>query len=116
VADIMRSRSTAEWQALLDAADIPNMPMNSPQDLLDDPHLQATGFIRDTEHPTEGRLRTPGNPTRWSHTPCTEAGPAPQLGQHTAQVLREAGYAEHAIQALLAQGISRQSSNTITGQ
>ena len=115
IADIMRTRSTADWQALLDAADIPNMPMNSPQDLLDDPHLQATGFIRDTEHPTEGRLRTPGSPTRWSHTPCTEPTPAPQLGQHTVQVLREAGYAESAIQALLAQGMASRNSNTITG-
>ena len=114
VADIMRGRSTAEWQTLLDGADIPNMPMNSPQDLLDDPHLRASGFIRDIEHPTEGRLRTPGNPTRWSHTPCTEPGPAPQLGQHTAQILREAGYAENVIQAMLTAGIASQHSNAIT--
>jgi crotonobetainyl-CoA:carnitine CoA-transferase CaiB-like acyl-CoA transferase len=111
VADIMLTRSTAEWQALLGAADIPNMLMNSPQDLLDDPHLQAVGFIRDTEHPTEGRLRTPGNPTRWSHTPCAEPRPAPLLGQHTAQVLREVGYAEDVIQAMLAAGIASQNSN-----
>jgi crotonobetainyl-CoA:carnitine CoA-transferase CaiB-like acyl-CoA transferase len=109
VADVMRTRSTADWQALLDAADIPNMPMNSPQDLLEDPHLQAVGFIRHTQHPTEGSLRTPGNPTRWSRTPCTEPGPAPQLGEHTAQVLREAGYDVDAIQALLARGTARQS-------
>lgn len=111
VADVMRGRSTAEWQALLGAVDIPNMSMNSPQDLLDDPHLQAVGFIRDTVHPTEGRLRTPGNPTRWSHTPCAEAGPAPLLGQHTAQVLREVGYAEGVVQAMLAAGIASQNSN-----
>ena len=113
VADIMRTRCTAEWQALLDAADIPNMPMNSPQELLDDPHLQATGFIRNTEHPNEGRLRTPGNPTRWSHTPCTDPGPAPQLGQHTVQVLREAGYTECVIQTMLAAGMAGQNSNSI---
>lgn len=112
LAQTMRSRSTAEWQALLSAADIPNMPMNSLDDLLNDPHLQATGFIRDTVHPTEGRLRTPGNPTRWSNTPCVVPAPAPQLGQHTAQVLREAGYAENVIQAMLQAGIASQASSS----
>lgn len=108
VADVMLTRSTAEWRLLLSTADIPNMPMNSPQDLLDDAHLQATGFIRHTDHPTQGKLRTTGSPTRWSHTPCGEVSPAPQLGEHTAQVLREAGYAEDVIEAMLAAGIARQ--------
>ena len=48
----MLGRTTAERQTLLAAADIPNMPMNTPQDLLDDPHLNATGFIRHLDHPT----------------------------------------------------------------
>ena len=112
LAQTMRSRSTAEWQTLLNAADIPNMPMNSLDDLLNDPHLQATGFIRDTEHPTEGCIRTPGNPTRWSNTPCVAPAPAPQLGQHTAQVLREAGYAENVIQAMLQAGIASQAASS----
>lgn len=107
VAQLMLQRTVAEWETLLDAADIPNMPMNSPQDLLDDAHLQAVGFIRNIEHPTEGALRTTGNPTSWSHTPLdTEADPAPQLGQHSAEVLREAGYSNAEIEKMVANGIT----------
>lgn len=105
VATLMRERSTQQWRALLDAADVPNMPMNSPQELLDDPQHQATGFIRTVDHPTEGRLRTTGCPTRWSHTPPPSAlPPAPQLGQDTRKVLRELGFTAAQIDAMLASG------------
>ena len=103
VSRLMVERSTAEWQQLLDAADVPNMPMHSPQDLLDDPHHAATGFIRTVDHPSEGRLRSPGVPTRWSGTPpALDATPAPRLGEHSEQVLREIGYDGAEIAQLLA--------------
>ncbi len=103
VSRLMVERSTAEWQQLLDAADVPNMPMHSPQDLLDDPHHAATGFIRTVDHPSEGRLRSPGVPTRWSGTPpALDATPAPRLGEHSEQVLREIGYDGAEIARLLA--------------
>jgi crotonobetainyl-CoA:carnitine CoA-transferase CaiB-like acyl-CoA transferase len=104
LAALMRTRTTREWRQLLDAADIPNMPMNSPLDLLDDPHLNAVGFFRSVEHPTEGRLRTPGNPTTWSRSACPEPSPAPGLGEHSADVLAELGYTAGDIAALRACG------------
>ncbi|MBV8625979.1 MAG: CoA transferase [Herbaspirillum sp.] len=104
VARLMRERTTQQWRTLLDAADIPNMPMNSPYDLLEDPHLQAVDFIRQVEHPTEGTLRTPGTPTQWSRTACTPASPAPGLGEHTAEVLQELGYSTDEIAALRKRG------------
>jgi crotonobetainyl-CoA:carnitine CoA-transferase CaiB-like acyl-CoA transferase len=105
VARLLRERPTAEWQALLDAADVPNLPMNSPADLLADPHHAATGFIRDAEHPTEGRLHLTRQPTRWSATPPPDdVAPAPALGEHTLQVLRELGYADGDIRSLLRSG------------
>jgi crotonobetainyl-CoA:carnitine CoA-transferase CaiB-like acyl-CoA transferase len=105
VGRLMAERSTAEWQQLLDAADVPNMPMNAPQDLLDDPHHAATGFIRTVEHPSEGRLRSPGVPTRWSGTPpAADATPAPRLGEHSRELLREIGYGDDDIAAMLASG------------
>lgn len=92
VAEVMLTRTSAAWQALLDAADIPNMPMNTPQELLDDPHLRATGFVREVDHPTEGRLHVTRNPTRWSGTPTAEfVSPAPRLGEHTEEVLEALG-------------------------
>ncbi len=108
VARLMRMRTTAQWQELLDAADVPNLPMHSPADLLHDPHHAATGFFRAVEHPTEGALRTPRTPTRWSATPpADDLAPAPALGEHTHAVLRELGYADADIQSLLQSGACR---------
>lgn len=105
VARILRTRTTAVWRALLDAADVPNMPMNSPADLLVNPQLRATGFLREAVHPTEGPLHLMTAPTKWSATPpARESAPAPRLGEHTAELLREAGYSEATVRELLASG------------
>lgn len=102
VARLMRERSTQQWRALLDAADVPNMPMASPAALLNDPHHLATGFVRTVDHPTEGRLHTTGTPTQWSATPPARTPVhAPLLGEHTVEVLQQAGLSEEAIHALL---------------
>jgi len=102
---IMRTRTTAQWRALLDAADVPNMPMNSPEDLLVNPQLRATGFVSDTVHPTEGAMHTLAHPTKWSATPPARSfSPAPRLGEHTRQLLEEAGYTPESIDALIEQG------------
>lgn len=103
VARIMRTRTTVDWRALLDVADVPNIPMNSPADLLANPQLRATGFLRDTLHPTEGTMHVMAHPTKWSATPpAREFEPAPRLGEHTVELLREAGYSETDVRQLLA--------------
>jgi len=107
VARLLRERTTQEWQTLLDAADIPNMPAATPERLLADPHHAATGFVGFIDHPSEGRLRSTGNPTLWSATPPAAGNlrPAPRLGEHTLQVLREeAGLDEAQLAALQASG------------
>jgi crotonobetainyl-CoA:carnitine CoA-transferase CaiB-like acyl-CoA transferase len=114
VAELMRTRTTREWRELLDAVDIPNMPMNSPLDLLDDPHLNAVGFIKRVDHPTEGSLRTPGNPTVWSRSVCPEPSPAPRLGEHSISVLEELGYSAAEISALEAAGATGKPDSTMT--
>ncbi len=102
VSHIMQNRSTNAWQALLDKADIPNMPMNSADDLLVDPHHVATGFITESEHPTEGKMRGVGSPVKWkNHATNKPLAPAPTLGQHTRQVLEGLGYDETTITRML---------------
>ena len=108
VARIMGTRTTAQWRTLLDAADVPNMPMNSPEDLLVNPQLRATGFVSDTVHPTEGPMHILAHPTKWSATPpARRFSPAPRLGEHTRQLLEEAGYTPARINTLIEQGACR---------
>lgn len=106
VATEMLKRTTADWLADLLAADIPAARMNSIDDVISDEHLTGSGFIHTAEHPSEGTLRTTAAATRWSHTPPTPQCGAPRLGEHGADVLRQAGYSDAEIQALAAAGVT----------
>jgi len=105
VAQAMKNRSTAEWLEVLEGLDIPAMPLHTPSSLLDDPHLKATGFFRTVEHPSEGSIREMAIPGLWSGTPPSIRRPAPRLGQHTAEVLLEAGLKPSEIDALRAANV-----------
>jgi crotonobetainyl-CoA:carnitine CoA-transferase CaiB-like acyl-CoA transferase len=106
LAQIMRTRSNAEWEALLQRADIPFARMNSVADVVADPHLNASGFFTLEDNPIEGAVRVMRTPTNWSESPPGTLSPAPQLGQHSAEVLREAGYTEAQITELAQRGVT----------
>lgn len=112
VADELAQRTTAEWRQLLPEAEIPIMPMHTFESLLHDEHLAATGFFREREHPVVGRVLETAVPSEWSSTPPDNHGPVPVLGQHTAEVLAEAGFAPHEIERLLASGAASTSQET----
>lgn len=100
VAEHMQRHSTAEWIALLEAADIPCGPMYSPDDVFNDPHLQAVGMFPTIDHPTEGRLRHLKVPVSFSKTPGGLRRHAERLGGSSAEVLRELGYSSEEIAEL----------------
>ena len=104
LAKMFEQRSTAEWLQLLEQADIPFMPMHDLHSVLHDPHLVATDFFQQVEHPTEGPIRSMRAPMHWSDTPPGPARPAPLHGEHSVEVLQQAGYTPQEIDALLAQG------------
>jgi crotonobetainyl-CoA:carnitine CoA-transferase CaiB-like acyl-CoA transferase len=106
VGEIFATRTTAEWMALLEEADIPYTPLRTVEGLLDDPHLAATGFISHVEHPSEGKIKSMRMPTTWSDSKADSPRPAPVLGEHSLEILRELGLAEESIDALFAEGIA----------
>ncbi len=104
LADILRERSTAEWLELLQKNDIACVPLHDLDGLIDDPHLASVEFFQPMDHPTEGSIRLTGIPGRWSETqPAITAHP-PLLGEHSVEVLREAGLSDAQIDALIADG------------
>jgi crotonobetainyl-CoA:carnitine CoA-transferase CaiB-like acyl-CoA transferase len=101
VAEQMKKRPTAEWIAALEKGDIPVQRMNSLDDIVADPHLAAIGYLRSVEHPSEGRIKALGVPSEWSESSPEYRRHAPRLGEHTREVLKEAGLADATIDALI---------------
>jgi crotonobetainyl-CoA:carnitine CoA-transferase CaiB-like acyl-CoA transferase len=100
-----------EWDqiALLEtlvAADVPCAPVNELSDLLEDPHLKAVNFFTEQTHPSEGKIKSTAIPTLFSASPGSLRRHAPALGEHSDEILREAGYSESQIEKMIATGIT----------
>ena len=100
VAECVAERSTAQWLSACDRLDIPAAPLNRLADLEADPHLAQTGFFASIDDPVMGTLAMPSAPLRFEGEIPLPALP-PRLGQHTVEVLAEAGLPVAAIDKLL---------------
>ncbi len=89
VEQVIRTKTTAEWLALLKPLQIPVVKMNRLEDLPGDPHLEAVGFFERYEHPEAGAYISPRPPVAYSATPANIRRHAPRLGEHTAELLAE---------------------------
>ena len=99
-------RTTAEALAALDAARIPAGPVLSPQQVLDDAHVQAIGFLQSVASPGGGaRAPVAQTPFTLSAATTTIRGRAPALGEHTDAILDDLGYSRPAITALHERGV-----------
>jgi crotonobetainyl-CoA:carnitine CoA-transferase CaiB-like acyl-CoA transferase len=101
---LFNTRTTKEWLALFEEGDIPAMPLHTLDSLIKDPHLEATGFFSVREHPSEGLLREMAVPSTWSRTQPEAGRPAPRLGEHSREILGEAGFTAQQIEQLLVEG------------
>ena len=98
-------KPTEEWMELLTAADCICAPVASYQDLVNDPQVRANDYIIEVDHPTRGRMPVVGAPWRFSETPVKVAAAAPELGQHTEEILQELGYSWEQIGVLREQDV-----------
>jgi crotonobetainyl-CoA:carnitine CoA-transferase CaiB-like acyl-CoA transferase len=106
IADCVRSNTTAYWLGKLKAADIPCGPVNPLAKLPEDEQLAAVDFFPICDHPSEGRIRTVRPPVRFGAADCALGRPAPRLGEHSREILREAGLGEAEIDDLVARQIA----------
>jgi crotonobetainyl-CoA:carnitine CoA-transferase CaiB-like acyl-CoA transferase len=107
VGEELRHRTTAEWLDLLERNDIPCMRPHTLETLMEDPHLADAGFFNWVDHPSEGRIRTMREPSTWSETKPPTGRFAPRLGQHTREILAEAGFDPEIIDDLVERKIAK---------
>lgn len=106
LAETLRTRTTEEWKVLLEPLGIPVFPVHTFESLLSDPHLRDIGFFQSLEHPTEGELRTTAVPSEWHGVQMPVHRPPPLLGQHSREILLEAGLSNEEIDRLMVTGVT----------
>lgn len=93
-------RDTDAWMTILEKAGVPCVPVLTRAQMIDHPQIAASGIVTENDHPQAGRLRQARNAARFSVTVPEHRRGAPLLGEHTAEILREAGYTDSEIAAL----------------
>ena len=100
----MAEKTTEEWAGPLSEAGVPCMPVQSLEQVVADPHLAEVGFWHEIDHPSEGRVRLMASPLTLNGSPASIRRPPPRQGEHTREILSEAGFDDVRIEELLASG------------
>jgi len=104
--EIAKTKSRDEWVRLFDEAEIPVAPVNDYADLEKDPQVIANEYVVEIDDPIHGKVKVPGIPVQLSKTPGKVERLAPELGQHTEEVLMElCGYSWDDLAKLREEGV-----------
>ena len=101
----LRTRTLADWLDAFTRAGVPVAPVNMPEEMSDDPQVEAMGFMRDLEHPLFGPQRLAGPVVSMSETPTDIRGVSPALGADTESVMLSAGMSPDDIDTLRQEGV-----------
>lgn len=101
----LKDKTTAEWIEIFDRLEIPAMPFQTFEDVLDDPHLQDVGLFQMMEYPEEGTVRHIGLPNKFSGGSQTDIKRAPVCGEHSVAILQDAGYSSTDIETFIENGV-----------
>jgi crotonobetainyl-CoA:carnitine CoA-transferase CaiB-like acyl-CoA transferase len=102
---VFATQPTAHWVEKLDEAAVPGGPVYTYNQILDDPHIKARNMVIEMDHPKIGRMKSLGIPVKSTGELLEIRQPAPWLGQHSAEVLKDLGYAEKDLAALWSEGV-----------
>jgi crotonobetainyl-CoA:carnitine CoA-transferase CaiB-like acyl-CoA transferase len=105
LARVFATQPRGHWLPLLEAQDVPFAPEHSLQDLPEDPQVQHLDVFYELVHPQQGPVRAAHRPMRFDGDHRSDFRPPPTLGEHTGEVLREAGLEPAEIERLAKQGL-----------
>ncbi len=107
---VMKTKTTAQWEKIFEEASLPYSPINNLQQVCEDPHIRYRNMLVEIDQPVAGKVRIANSPIRLSETPGDVYAPAPVLGQHSEEVLRDVlGYSQGQIDGLKEAGIINRS-------
>lgn len=104
LAPTFKTKTRDEWLAILEANDVPAVPLYNVAEVLDDPQVKHLGLMEELEHPQAGKLSFVGGPVRYDNFARENSLPPPLVGEHSAKILRELGFDSDASKVPQSQG------------
>ena len=106
LSDTMKERTSKQWAGLFESAGLPYSPLNTVKEICEDPYIRHRDMLVEIDQPGIGPMKMVGSPIHLSETPGGVYSPAPMLGEHSGEVLREVlGYTEDAVERLARDGV-----------